>query len=643
MSTSTDSLRRGAVWDIADKVLRNVVEEEEYGDYILPFAILRRLECLLAETKADVLAFTEGRDKSKLLDMQIATKFKLHYYCTSPFTLEAVCGDSGNILESFTRYIEGFSSSIADIWTSFAILDKAKVLDNAGRLFAMCKQFALIDLHPDRVDDLVMGDIFEDLMYRAFSEKGKGAGAFYTPRDAIRMMVDILFASDDDGLRNPHASRSIYDPTAGTGGMLLIAHRALRELNPDIDLSLYGQELMASTHAIGKADLLMISGGRPDSIRFGDTLLKDEYEGQQFDYILSNPPFGVDWSHQKAKVEEQGKVEGSRFSHGLPATSDGQMLFLCHVASKLARPSGATAGGRGAVVTNGSPLFTGGPGSGPDRIRAWLLESDLVDAIIALPNDIFYGTGISTYVWILDTNKEPRRQGKVQLIDATGLWHPMQKGMGYKRRELDESDRQVILAEYAAFEDSPRSRVMDIEELGYIDIPVLRQRRLRTQVDETTLAALRELEGTGPEHEAAARAVADVAWNDLPLALKAAAKLHGAKMTAAIIDRIALAIGVDDPDAPPAVDRKGRPLAVPGSKMVERLPLTEDLEDHMAREVLPFAPDAIWLTEEQKIGYEIPFTRIFFEPEPVRSLEEIDADVADVMRSLAAKFEAVRK
>ena len=292
---------------------------------------------------------------------------------------------------------------------------------------------------------------------------------------------------------------------------------------------------------------------------------------------------------------------------------------------------------------NGSPLFTGAPGSGPDSIRRWLLTEDLVDAIIALPTDMFYGTGIATYIWILDTNKEPRRRGKVQLIDATAKWEPMRKGMGMKRRELTPEKRLEIADAYAAFEDSDISRILTPDDLGFRDVPVYRQRRLAVQVtDEAVTAAMTHRSAT-PDHEAIIRAIDGTEYNDLPNTLKFEATKAKVKMPAGLIDTIMGAVGVDDPKAAPSVDRRGNPVVVPGSDMIERIPLTEDVDEHMAREVLPFAPEAIWDRDKEKIGYEIPFTRIFYVPEPVRSLEEIDADVAKAMDELAAMFKEVRE
>lgn len=633
------------VWNTADKFLRSIVEPEDYGDYILPLTVLRRLECILAPTKNDVLDLvsqlqSEGYSDA-MIDWQVQQKFDLSFYNSSRLDLTRIAQLDDHVYESLMEYVGSFSSSIRDIWDAFDFDVRMKTLDSASRLWQAVKHFAGIDMSIEALPDTQMGDLFEHIMYKSFDTKGKAAGAFYTPRDAIRLMVDILFASDDVGLTEDGASRAVYDPTAGTAGMLLVAARALKEMNPDIEVVLAGQELMATAYALGKADLL-IQGGEPDAIRHGDTLLSDLYEGEHFEYILSNPPFGMDWEVQKSSVEEQAKVPGSRFSHGLPSKDDGQMLFLSHVAAKLmpAGPNGA--GGRGAVVSNGSPLFTGGPESGPDQIRAWLLESDLVDAIIQLPTNMFYGTGISTYVWILDTNKEDHRKGFVQLIDASACWSVPDKGLGEKRREMKENDRQRVLQEYAAFENTEISKIVTPADLGFRDVKVTRQARLRVEVTPEAVAQVLEHKSAVPEHADVLNDVAGVKFNDLPEALKVAAKNRGVKMYAGIIDSVLKAVGVPDETADPSVDRKGNPILDPAFSMTERIPLAEDVDEHMAREVLPFAPDVTWDEGGSKAGYEIPFKRVFYRPTPVRSLEEIDADVAVVMARLAEKFAEVR-
>lgn len=643
MSAQVAKISQSAVWDTADKYLRNVVDPEDYGEYILPFLILRRLECLLADTKNEVVELAEsGKYTGELLNMAVHSKFGLGYYNTSRFDLEVIGKTDDHVQESLLEYLDGFSEQIADIWDAFKFREKIATLDRNNRLWQIIRHFAAMDLHPETIPDVSMGDLFEDIMFRAFTTKGKGAGAFYTPRDAIRLMVDVLFASDDDGLTGKAPARSVYDPTAGTGGMLLVAQRALEEMNPNIDVTLYGQEMMDWAYAIGKADLL-IQGGRPESIKQGDTLRVDRYEGETFDYVLSNPPFGVDWSVSKAEVMRQSAVPGSRFSHGLPAVSDGQMLFLSHVASKMAPKGTNGAGGRAAIVSNGSPLFTGKAESGPDKIRAWLLTNDLVDAIIALPEKMFYGTGISTYVWILDNNKEPHRRGRIQLINAAPFWSPMRKNMGEKGREMSETDRATVLDLYTAFEDSEHSKIVTADDLGYRDVPVVKKAHYATKVTaegvDEAMAHAAAVEG----HRTIIEKLDGVVWNSLPTLLKTRAKSAGVKMPTGLIDAIMNAVAHDDPEAPPAVSRTGKPVLVDGFSMTERIPLSEDVDEHMRREVLPFAPDVTWDKAASKVGYEIPFTRLFYKPTPVRPLEEIDTDIARVMASLEAKFKAVRE
>ncbi|MFJ6369184.1 N-6 DNA methylase [Streptomyces virginiae] len=639
-STSTTTAR--IVWETADKFLRDVVEEEDYGDFILPFTVLRRLECMLAGTKVEVAKFVSslGSLPPHLIDIAVKDKFGLSFYNLSPLDLATIAAVDDNVDKSLYSYIAGFSHNIADIWVAFDFARRAKLLADANRLHAVVKHFSTLDLSPAGLADTAMGDVFEDVMYRAFNKKGKAAGAFYTPRDAIRLMVDVLITNDDDTLAGDNALRSIYDPTAGSGGMLLVAQEALRRMNEKIDVTLYGQELMPSAFGLGKADLL-IQGGRPDAIKQGNTLVEDLYEGQTFDYVLSNPPFGKDWSADEKPVREQAKVPGSRFSHGLPGTSDGQMLFLAHCASKLSPATTNGHGGRAAVVSNASPLFNSD--NGPNAIRQWLLEEDLIDAIIGLPTSMFYGTGIATYVWILDTNKDPERKGKIQLIDGSGQWKPMRKPMGDKRREMSEANRDVVLQAYKAFDcaDPAISRVMTPEDFMFRDVPVYRQERLATRFDDEAVKALRSRRDFTDAHVDVLKALDGTLWNELPKSFPQAAKAAGLKAPMGLVDAAMKAMGVPDGSAPLAVDRKGQPVIAAGWKITERVPLSEDLAERMEREVLPYAPDALWDESKAKHGTDIPFTRIFYVPEEPRPLAEIDSDVQKLMGELAEMFMAV--
>ncbi|OZD55900.1 MULTISPECIES: class I SAM-dependent DNA methyltransferase [unclassified Rhodococcus (in: high G+C Gram-positive bacteria)] len=641
-STSTSTTTARIVWDTADKFLRNIVDEEDYGDFILPFTVLRRLECMLADSKEQVTDFVASRGAlpPHLIDIAVKDRFKLSFYNVSPLDLATIASVDDNVEKSLKSYIAGFSNNIADIWVSFDFVRRVQVLAEANRLHSVVKHFSTLDLAPSNVENTTMGDVFEDIMYRAFNKKGKAAGNFYTPRDAIKLMVDILITNDDDTLAGESAARSVYDPTAGSGGMLLIAHHALKRMNDKIDVTLYGQELMPSAFALGKADLL-IQGGRPDAIKQGNTLVEDLYEGQTYDYVLSNPPFGMDWSADERSIRDQAKALGTRFSHGLPSTSDGQMLFLAHCASKLSPAAKNGQGGRAAVVSNASPLFTSD--KGPNAIRQWLLESDLIDAIIALPMSMFYGTGIATYVWILDTKKDPERQGKIQLIDGSGQWASMRKGMGDKRREMRKGNRTVVLEAYKAFEhaDPVISRVMRPEDFMFRDVPVFKQARLATRFSETSVELLRKHRDFADGYIPVLKSLDRTPWNELPKSFPQAAKAAGLKSSISLIGAVMSALAVPAADAPLAVDRKGMPVIADDWKMTERVPLSEDVVEHMERDVLPFAPDAQWDVSKAKHGNEIPFTRIFYTPEEPRLLAEIDSDVQKIMGELAAMFEAV--
>ena len=624
------------VWDTADKFLRNVVEPQEYGDYILPFTVLRRLECLLEDTKSEVRRYiaTISNLPPHLIDIAVKDKFRLSFYNVSDLNLAKIASVDDNVDKSLLSYIAGFSQNIADIWTAFDFPKLVAKLAAANRLHAVVKHFSKLPLGSTNVADSAMGDIFEDVMYRAFDKKGKAAGAFYTPRDAIKLMVDVLFSADEDSLAGENTLRSIYDPTAGSGGMLLVAQNALKELNPDVEVSVYGQELMDAAYALGKADLL-IQGGNPESIQQGDTLVTDLYDDRTFDYVLSNPPFGGDWQVEEREVREQAKTPGSRFSHGLPSKSDGQMLFLCHCASKL-----SPTGGRAAVVSNASPLFNSD--FGPNSIRQWLFDEDLIDAIIALPTQMFYGTAIATYVWILDNNKPAARQGKIQLIDASDLWEPMRRPLGDKRRQMSTSNRSTVVEAYESFTDSSISRVLTPQDFMFRDVPVYKQARLVARYSEEAVDTLR---GRRDFSDAFIQILKDfdgIPWNLIPKRLPIAAKAAGLKAPVGLIDAVMAAMAVPDETAPPSVDRKGRPVLADGWKITERVPMTEDLDEHMAREVLPFAPEARWDETKAKHGNEIPFTRIFYVPEEPRPLADIDADVQRIMGEMAEMFKGVK-
>jgi type I restriction enzyme M protein len=458
------------VWGIADQ-LRGVYKPHQYGGVILPFTILRRLDCVLASARDEVrelaTKFSDGA-----LDAQVKRKTGLAFYNTSAFDFAKLLEDPEGLRANLMDYITGFSANI-DVFERFKFENELATLDEKNRLYLVTSKFAEVDLHPDAVPNAEMGDLFEYLIYKFAEASNEEAGEHYTPRDAIRLMVDLLFAEENTALMEPGTVRTIYDPTAGTGGMLSVAEERLLERNPEARLRLYGQEINDQSYAICKSDMIA-KGQDAGNIRLGDTLADDQFWDRTFDFCMSNPPYGFDWKASQEAVEKESLVTGSRFSHGLPSVGDGQMLFLCHLANKM-RPA-HEGGGRAGIVLNGSPLFNGAAESGPSKIRQWLLASDLVEAIIALPTNMFFNTGIATYIWILDNTKRPERQGKIQLIDATSFWTKMRRNLGAKGREVDAESRDHIVALYDIFDeaDPDYSKVFCANDFGYWTITVER-------------------------------------------------------------------------------------------------------------------------------------------------------------------------
>lgn len=457
------------VWSIADQ-LRGVYRPHQYGGVILPFTILRRLDCILEPTRDQVRALAK-KYEGGALDAQVRRKTTLRFYNTSEYDFAKLLADPEGLRTNLIDYISKFSANV-DVFPRFKFEGELATLDEKGRLYQVVSKFAEVDLHPDTVPNAEMGDLFEELIRKFAEASNEEAGEHYTPRDAIRLMVDLLYADENKALMEPGVVRSVYDPTAGTGGMLSVAEERLLERNPDARLALFGQEINDQSYAICKSDLLA-KDQDPSNIQLGDTLIEDKFAGKTFDFCLSNPPYGVDWKAAQASVKaEAAQMPNGRFGHGLPPVSDGQMLFLCHLAHKM-RPA-VDGGGRAAIVLNGSPLFNGAAESGPSEIRRWLLESDLVDAIVALPTNMFFNTGIATYIWILDNTKKPERKGKVQLIDATSFWTKLRKNLGAKGREVGAADRDRIVKLYDDFAETEHSKIFDTADFGYWTITVER-------------------------------------------------------------------------------------------------------------------------------------------------------------------------
>ena len=486
MNLSTSINEKAAlIWAIADK-LTGVYKPHEYGEVILPLTVIRRFDCILADTKEAVL---EKYDEVKTLPMRDVLLRKVsgyEFYNNSKYTFEKLLDDPDNIEENFHDYLNGFSENVRDIIEKFKFDGHIDTMANKGILYIVIKEFTSTraNLHPDVISNLEMGYIFEEIIRRFSESHNEDAGQHYTPREVIRLMVNILFYDDSSTLSGKNIARTIYDPACGTGGMLSVAEEYLHELNSSTELMSFGQELNDQTFAICKADML-IKGNNADFIKDGNTLSDDQFEGQKFDYIISNPPFGREWKNEKRVVEDEAKRGfAGRFGAGLPAASDGQMLFLMTAISKMKEPRDG--GSRIAIIHNGSPLFTGDAGSGPSDIRKYILESDLLEAIIALPNDIFYNTGIATYIWVLSNKKAgTRREGKVQLINANGLYEKRRKALGNKRNDIPESAITEITQIYGDFRETEISKIFNNDDFGYTKITV--ERPLRDENGELIL------------------------------------------------------------------------------------------------------------------------------------------------------------
>ncbi len=558
------------IWSVAD-LLRGDYKQSEYGKVILPFTVLRRLDCVLEPTKVAVLAEKQTREAAGLNpEAFLLRKSGQFFYNTSPLDLKKLMGDQDHIGENLRAYMQAFSPAVRDIFESFDFHTQIDKLAKSGLLYLVTEKFANIDLHPEVVSNTQMGAVFEELIRKFAELSNETAGEHFTPREVIRLMVNLLFIEDDQALTRPGVVRSIYDPTAGTGGMLSVADEHLSSLNPSARLVMYGQELNPESYAICKADML-IKGQDVANIIFGNTLSADGLHGKHFDYMLSNPPFGVEWKKIEKEIRKEAAQMGydGRFGPGLPRVSDGSLLFLLHLISKM-RPA-VDGGSRFGIVLNGSPLFTGGAGSGESEIRRYVLENDLVEAIIGLPTDMFYNTGISTYVWIVSNRKPAARRGKVQLIDASSFWQKMRKSLGSKRKELSPEHIDDITRLFGRFKKSTRdgvpiSRIFNNEDFGYWTITVER-----------------------PQRDAAGQIVL------------------GSKGKG-----------------------KGKPMPDSSLRDTENVPLSENVESYFKREVLPHAPDS-WIDHDKtKVGCEIPFNRHFYVFKPPRPLAEIDAELKGV-------------
>lgn len=639
------------IWSIADQ-LRGVYRPAQYGTAMLPFVILRRMECVLDGKRDEVEALAKSTPNETVLAARLRREHGLNFWNESGFTLKSLLGDPNNLAENLVDYTTAFSANVSDIFDRFGFAKTVHKLDEKDRLFLIVEAFSDIDLHPSKVSNADMGEVFEHLIFKFSTASNETAGEHFTPRDAIRLLVDLVLAPDDDLLATPGAVRSIYDPTAGTGGMLSVAEEAILEMNPKAKVTLAGQELNDESYAICKSDMIG-KGQAVEAIQLGDTLREDKHAGTRFDYCLSNPPYGGDWKASEQVVRDEHTKGGGRFDAGLPRISDGQTLFLQHLASKMraAVAGEANSGGRAGIVLNGSPLFTGGAGSGESEIRRHLIESDLVDAIVALPTNMFYNTGIATYVWILDNHKPAERKGKIQLIDATSRWTKLRKNLGSKNREISAADREAVVKLYDAFEATDESKILEPADFGYWEITVEQPLRLRFEVTDDTLEAVMSAKAVA-KLGAADREVIRTALESLrgqtwinrdafTKALRLACKDAGQTFGAPVIKAIWQAVGEHDDDAEVCTGTKGNVEPNTDLRDTELVSFRDTIDAYFEREVLPHVPDAWIDTAKTKVGYEIPFTRLFYKYVPPRPLAEIDAELEVLGKEIIALLSEV--
>jgi type I restriction enzyme M protein len=645
----------GFIWQVAD-LLRGDYKQSDYGKVILPFTVLRRLDCVLEATKAKVLARHEKLKGSDLKshDVVLNKVAGVPFHNVSSLDFSRLLADPNNIAHNLTAYVKGFSEDVREIFLQrFKLPEQIAKLDESNLLFQIVQRFAAVDLHPDVVPNHTMGLAFEELIRRFSEQSNETAGEHFTPREVIRLMVNLLFIEDADVLTRPGIVKTLYDPACGTGGMLSVAEEYLRELNPDAHLEVFGQELNDESFAICKSDM-MVKGQNPANIVRGNSFSEDGHHGARFDYMLSNPPFGVEWKKVEKAIRDEAETQGysGRFGAGLPRINDGSFLFLQTMIAKM--KASQEGGSRIAIVFNGSPLFTGDAGSGESEIRRWIIENDWLEAIVALPDQLFYNTGINTYVWIVTNRKPAERRGKIQLINAVALFKKMRKSLGNKRQELGEDDIAEITRVYGEFQEEKLSKIFDNDDFGYRRITVERPLKLNFQASPERIELLKEESGFAglgtskkkgavaqkeiqegkalQEAILAALATMDAAKlyrnrDEFEANLKTVMKQAGISLPPPAKKAILSALSERDEGATVCTDAKGRPESDPELRDNENVPLKETIADYFKREVLPNVPDA-WIDEAKtKVGYEIPLTRHFYEYKPLRPRDVIEADI----------------
>jgi type I restriction enzyme M protein len=642
MNPTNHSQTAAFLWSIAD-LLRGDFKQSQYGRIILPFTLLRRLECVLEPTKQKVLdAAQEHQHKPDLVrERLLLREAKQQFYNASPLTLGTL--SDTQTADDLMSYVQSFSGDAREIFEHFRFEEFVQQLEASNLLYQVVQRFAAVDLSPQTISNFGMGIIFEELIRKFAESSNETAGEHFTPRDIVHLTTSLVITGQDDKLK-PNSIVTIYDPTAGTGGFLSEGDEYIQSISEKVTVSLHGQELNPESYAICKADML-IKGQTVSNIKLGNTLSDDQLATSRFDFMLSNPPFGVEWKKVQKQVTDEHQQRGfnGRFGPGLPRVSDGSLLFLLHLVSKMRDPR--EGGSRIGIILNGSPLFTGGAGSGESEIRRYLLQNDLVEAIVALPTDMFYNTGIATYVWVLSNRKPEKRRGKVQLIDGTGHFSKMRKSLGSKRQYLSEEQIDDLVRLYGRFEETPQSKIFPVEAFGYRRITVERPLRLAFQVTpERVKAALAEKAIAKLDGEVQSRLITALNGIDgetvylnrskFTKGLKDALAAQAVDLKGAELKALLGAFGERNPEAE-ICKTKGQPEPDTGLRDYENVPLGESIYDYFEREVKPHVPDA-WIDEGKRdpldgevgiVGFEIPFNRHFYVFQPPRPLEEIDRDL----------------
>jgi type I restriction enzyme M protein len=671
------------LWGVAD-LIRDTFKRGKYQDVILPLTVLRRLDCVLAPTKQAVLeANAEYKDKLEDLDGLLRRKSGFAFYNTSLYDFEKLLGDAPNLKDNLLNYIQGFSPNMREVIEKFYLHDTIHKLDESGLLFQVMERFKTVDLHPDAVPNHMMGTIFEELIRKFNEALNENPGEHFTPRDVVHLMADLMLAGDEERIRRPGAVLTVSDPCCGTGGMLTITKDHIlgsderQGINPDAQVHLFGQEVNPETFAVCKSDLFMKepSGKDADRIVYGSVLEQDGHPGRHFDYQIANPPYGKDWKRDKDAVDAEAKRgDAGRFPAGTPRISDGQLLFLEHMLTHMKDPDDG--GSRVAIIMNGSPLFTGDAGSGESEIRRWILENDWLEALIALPEQLFYNTGIATYVWVLSNRKAEERREKVLLIDGTDLWQPMRKSLGDKRREVPDDKAAEILELMELYEETERSKIFPTTHFGYRKIRIERPLKLNFQASSERIARLDEEKAfqnlarsrkKDPEKKAAEEAEGRAEQQAIRemlegmddnlfrnrkafrKALKEAANAADVKLSASLKKAIESALSERDEEAEVCLDKDGNPEPDSDLRDHESVPLDRSVDEYFEAEVKPYVPDA-WIDtsytderdgKEGRVGYEINFNRYFYLYEPPRPLEEIEEEIREVEEAILKGLKSI--